>query len=138
MATITSEQQPIITEQRPISWQRVWAVLVAVFWVAIVVGIIGGFFLHWTWTGFPENGSLWDWLQLLSAPVFVSALPLVFKEQRNEADRKAAGQQSQTVGAMSGQPTQTDLQVETIRGDVLMTEMGMYLVPVDRKTYRKT
>lgn len=54
--------------------------------------------------------------------MFVSALPLVLKEQRNEADRKAAGQQSQTVGAMSGQPTQTDLQVEEDRQQAVALE----------------
>jgi uncharacterized protein YjbI with pentapeptide repeats len=115
MATITTGQRAITTGQPQIRWQKVWAVLVAVFWVAIVVGIIGGFFLHWSWTGFPENGSLWDWLQLLSAPVFVSALPLVFKEQRNEADRTVAEQQSQVVSGMNEQQTQTDLKVEENR-----------------------
>lgn len=95
MAAITTGQQPVTTEPRQISWHHVWIILVAAFWVAIVIGIIGGFFLHWTWTGFPENGKLWDWLQLLSAPVFVTALPLVFRGQRNQADNKAAEQPSQ-------------------------------------------
>jgi hypothetical protein len=77
-------------EQRPIRWQNVWAVLVGVFWVAIVVGIIGGFFLHWDWTGFQDNGKLWDWLQLLSAPVFVLALTFIFRGQQNQADLQVA------------------------------------------------
>ena len=53
MATITTGQRAITTGQARIRWQKVWAVLVAVFWVAIVEGSIGGFFLHWSWTGFP-------------------------------------------------------------------------------------
>lgn len=122
MATITTGQRSRTTGQPRIRWQKVWAVLVAVFWVAIVVGIIGGFFLHWSWTGFPANGSLWDWLQLLSAPIFVSALPLVFKEQRNEADRTAAEQQSQVVSGMNEQQAQTDLKVEEDRQQAAVLE----------------
>lgn len=97
MATITTGQQPITTEQRRIRWHTVWTVLVGVFWVAIVVGIIGGFFLHWTWTGFPENGKLWDWLQLLSGPIFVSALPLVFRGQQTQTDLKVEEDRQQAA-----------------------------------------
>jgi hypothetical protein len=51
--------------------------------------------LHWDWTGFRDNGKLWDWLQLLSAPVFVSALPFIFRGQRNQADLQVADDQKQ-------------------------------------------
>ena len=122
MATITTRQRPKTSGQLRIRWQNVWSVLVAVFWLAIVVGIIGGFFLHLNWTGFPENGSLWDWLQLLSAPIFVSALPLVFKEQRNEADRTAAEQQNRTVDGINAQQTQTDLKVQEERNQAASLE----------------
>lgn len=60
------------------TWRSIWAALVSAFWVAIVIGVIGGFFLHWKWTGFVANGTLWDWVQLLSGPIFVSALPFIF------------------------------------------------------------
>lgn len=60
------------------TWRTVWAALVSAFWVAILIGVIGGFFLHWKWTGFVTNGTLWDWVQLLSGPIFVSALPFIF------------------------------------------------------------
>lgn len=90
-------------EQRPIRWHSVWTVLVGVFWVAIVVGIIGGFFLHWDWTGFQANGKLWDWLQLLSAPVFVLALPFLFRGQRNQADLQVADDQKQEAALQAYQ-----------------------------------
>jgi Pentapeptide repeats (8 copies) len=90
-------------EQRPIRWHSVWTVLVGVFWVAIVVGIIGGFFLHWDWTGFRDNGKLWDWLQLLSAPVFVLALPFLFRGQRNQADLQVADDQKQEAALQAYQ-----------------------------------
>ncbi len=101
MAAITTEQPT--TGRRPIKWHTVWTVLIGVFWVAILVGIIGGYFFHLN-TGFPENGKLWDWIQLLSAPVFVSALPFVFTGQRHQADDKAAA-----PAAQSDQPNQADL-----------------------------
>ncbi|MGH7918601.1 MAG: pentapeptide repeat-containing protein, partial [Candidatus Dormibacteraceae bacterium] len=34
---------------------------------------------NWRWTGFEKNGTLWDWIQLLSAPIFVTALPFIFR-----------------------------------------------------------
>lgn len=107
MAAITTEQPT--TGRRPIKWHTVWTVLIGVFWVAILVGIIGGYFFHLN-TGFPENGKLWDWIQLLSAPVFVSALPFVFTGQRHQADDKAAA-----PAAQSDQPNQADLQVDEDR-----------------------
>ena len=75
-------------------WRTLWTVLIAAFWVCIVIGIIGGYVFHLN-TGFPENGKLWDWLQLLSGPVFVTALPFVFRGPQSQDDHKAAEQQSQ-------------------------------------------
>ena len=58
-----------------------WATVVAAFWLALLLGIVGTYSpLDWTWTGFRDNGNLWSWLQLLSAPVFLAALPLVIKD----------------------------------------------------------
>ncbi len=108
MAVITTDQPPT-TGRRPIKWHAVWTVLIIVFWAAIVVGVIGGYFFHLN-TGFPGNGTLWDWMQLLSAPVFVSALPFVFAGQRHQADDKAAAPTAQ-----SGQPDKADLQTEEDR-----------------------
>jgi hypothetical protein len=84
------------TMQLRFKLHTVWKVLVIVFWVIIVMGIIGGFFLHWDWTGFKDNGSLWDWLQLLSAPVFVSVLPFVFTGHLHSTDSETTEQQDQS------------------------------------------
>jgi hypothetical protein len=64
---------------RPLARRTLWVLLVLVFWLTILLGIVGGFFLGWTWTGFEKNGKLWDWLGLLSGPFFISALPFVFR-----------------------------------------------------------
>jgi hypothetical protein len=32
--------------------------------------------LGWTWTGFADNGTIWDWLDLLVLPFALSLLPI--------------------------------------------------------------
>src|SRR5438105_9147616 len=65
-----------------------WSTALAVFWIALLVGIIGTYSpLNWTWTGFRDNGNLWSWLQLLSAPIFLAALPFVIKEVQGGRER---------------------------------------------------
>jgi Pentapeptide repeats (8 copies) len=65
-----------------------WTVLVTTFWLTILLGTIGGFFLGWSWTGFERNGKLWDWLALLSGPIFISALPFVFRGPARPEDQQ--------------------------------------------------
>jgi len=77
-----------------IRWRTLWTVLIAAFWSLIVLGLIGGYVFNLN-TGFPQNGTLWDWLQLLSAPVFVTALPFVFSGPQSQDDHKVAERQSE-------------------------------------------
>ena len=37
--------------------------------LAFGVVIVGGYRLGWSWTGFSDNGTIWDWLQLLVLPI---------------------------------------------------------------------
>lgn len=46
-------------------------VLAAVVVAGLIVTVIGGYAANWAWTGYQGN-TLWDWLQLLLAPVAVS------------------------------------------------------------------
>src|SRR3954470_970065 len=43
-----------------------------------VLGVLlwGGYVRHWAWTGFGDNDTLWDWLQLALLPTAVATLPL--------------------------------------------------------------
>jgi hypothetical protein len=41
-----------------------------------VVLLAGGYGLHWSWTGFPDNGTVWDWLKLVVLPATVALIPL--------------------------------------------------------------
>jgi hypothetical protein len=72
-----------------------WSTVLTVFWVALLVGIVGTYSpLDWAWTGFKENGNLWSWLQLLSAPIFLATLPLAIKEVQSHR----GGTETQGVG----------------------------------------
>jgi hypothetical protein len=54
----------------------------ALFAIAFGVVIVGGYRLGWTWTGFSDNGTIWDWLQLLVLPVVLTLLPLWYRTRR--------------------------------------------------------
>jgi hypothetical protein len=43
---------------------------------ATLVVLWGGYVRGWTWTGFPGNEQLWDWLHLLLLPVVIGTVPL--------------------------------------------------------------
>jgi hypothetical protein len=55
--------------------RRRW-IFVAAGVVALIVLLIGGYGAHWAWTGFSDNDTLWDWLQLLLLPIIIGALPI--------------------------------------------------------------
>jgi len=54
------------------TWKRVLMVAV----VILVVLFIGNYAFNWTWTGFGDNGTVWDWLKLLAIPVALAVLPI--------------------------------------------------------------
>ena len=91
---------------RQVRWRTVWTVLVAMFWCCIV----GGFFLDWGWTGFKGNGTLWDWLGLLSAPVFASALPFLFRGPAAQSRDKDDSLSAERGRALEDQQQQTALE----------------------------
>lgn len=94
MATLATDRGGLFRLRR-FGGRTLWPTLLTVFWVALLVGIIGTYSpLDWAWTGFRENGNLWSWLQLLSAPFFLAALPLAIKE----AQSHKGGTQPQGVG----------------------------------------
>jgi hypothetical protein len=45
----------------------------------LVLSLVGGYGLHWKWTGFSENGSVWDWLNLCLLPIALAFVPLAFE-----------------------------------------------------------
>jgi len=75
------ELKPLITrELRWWTWKRV--LLVSVIILALLE--IGTYAFNWTWTGFKDNNTLWDWLQLLLLPIALAAVPIWFMAEENQ------------------------------------------------------
>ncbi len=69
------ELKPLISrELRWWTWKRVLLVSI----VILVILEIGTYAFNWTWTGFKDNNTLWDWLQLLLLPLALAAVPIWF------------------------------------------------------------
>jgi len=67
------EVRPLVTrEVRWWTWQRVFLATV----VVLVLLEVGTYTLNWTWTGFKDNDTVWDWLQLLILPIALAAVPI--------------------------------------------------------------
>jgi hypothetical protein len=64
--------------------------IIAVLGVAWVITLIGGYGHGWKWTGYPGN-TLWDWLQLLLAPLALSVIliPATIKFVSGDAEGRA-------------------------------------------------
>jgi hypothetical protein len=52
-----------------------------VLFVAGLVTLVGGYAGPWKWTGFEENGQVWDWLSLLLLPVVLGTIPLWIQDR---------------------------------------------------------
>lgn len=69
-------------------YQKAIMAALAVGWI---VTVMGGYALNWTWTGYPQNGHLWDWISLLLAPLLFPTvlLPAMLKWILGNADERA-------------------------------------------------
>lgn len=54
-------------------------VLLGVALAVVVLSLVGGYGLHWSWTGFSANGSVWDWLSLCLLPITLTFVPLAYE-----------------------------------------------------------
>ena len=86
MALASRVRSPKARSLRP--YQKGLIVALAVGWI---VTVIGGYHLHWTWTGYADN-YLWDWLTLLLAPLVFPTilLPALLKWVSGNAAQRAS------------------------------------------------
>jgi hypothetical protein len=65
----------------------------SVLLTAALVALLGGYIGGWSWTGFPANNQVWDWLNLLLLPVVIATVPiwLLHAERMSPARRRAYG-----------------------------------------------
>ena len=105
-------------------WQQVKTHPVATALIAFVIAlvvlvILGGYLLHWDWTGFNGNiksgKTLWDWLRLLFIPVVLAVAGFWFNhrerraaELRTENERKAAELRAEAEREIEQQRAQTE------------------------------
>jgi len=82
------------------TWLRSWwqqikthpvaPALIAFVIALVVLVILGGYLLHWDWTGFNGNiksgKTLWDWLQLLFIPVVLAVAGFWFNHRERKAE----------------------------------------------------
>ena len=53
----------------------------------LLVVLWGGYDLHWNWTGFRHNATLWDWLHIFLLPLAVMAAPFWIRNHANLEQR---------------------------------------------------
>jgi len=66
----------------PITAARALRLLAAVAAIAFAVAVVGGYALGWTWTGFADNDTVWEWLQLLVLPLVLAVSPVWYGTRR--------------------------------------------------------
>ena len=100
--------------------------------IVTIVGIIGGFFFNWDWTGlgpytspphtptsvFQRGKTLWDWMQLLFIPVVLAVAGFWFNhrerkaaELRAENERKAAGLRAEAESEIEQQRAKAEQEI---------------------------
>jgi hypothetical protein len=60
-----------------------WQASIGAGLVALVVVLWGGYHRRWSWTGFGDNDTLWNWLELLLLPLVLASAP-IWVEKRGE------------------------------------------------------
>ena len=68
---------------REVKWWTWKRVLLAAVLVLVVLEI-GTYAFNWSWTGFKNNDTVWDYLQLLLLPVTLAAVPIWFMAEENQ------------------------------------------------------
>ena len=58
--------------------------IVVVLVLALLVTIFGGYWLHWSWTGYEEtdHNTVWNWLEIVLFPTTLLLLPLWLRSRQ--------------------------------------------------------
>jgi uncharacterized membrane protein len=75
-------QIPPDTEAGHVYGARGLRLVAAAAAVVFAITVVGGYDLGWTWTGFSDNNTVWDWLHLLVLPVVLTAAPVWYQTRR--------------------------------------------------------
>ncbi len=73
--------KPFVTrEARWWTWKKVLVAAVLIMFVLEV----GTYAFGWNWTGFKDNDTVWDYLQLLLLPLALAAVPIWFAAEEEQ------------------------------------------------------
>jgi heme/copper-type cytochrome/quinol oxidase subunit 4 len=61
---------------------QTWRLLAVAGAVVFAITVVGGEGFGWTWTGYADNNTLWDWLHLLILPVVLAVAPVWYRTRR--------------------------------------------------------
>jgi nitrate reductase NapE component len=70
------EQSTSFGGEMPARPERTGRRVAVVAAVVLAVTMVGGYGLNWSWTGFKDNDTVWDWLNLVLLPIALALLPL--------------------------------------------------------------
>jgi hypothetical protein len=59
-----------------------WPIAIGCAAIVFVVTLFGGYSGHWSWTGYSDNDSVWDWLKLLLLPLVFATAPIWMERGR--------------------------------------------------------
>ena len=86
MTSTTSQHRRTYSLSRRTIWTAAGVVALLVFAVLVV----GGYALHWRWTGLSGSVTLWDWLEVLALPVAIATAPLLLRHRHGLSRRHHA------------------------------------------------
>ncbi len=106
--------------------------------LVLAVTLVGGYALHWSWTGFTANNQLWDWMQLLLLPVALATFPLWLRFSRymSPARRRMLGVAVLVFAVFVLVGYVNPLTWTGFRGQTLWSWLTLVILPVSIVTVR--
>lgn len=100
--------------------------LVAIFLIALIIAMWGGYTQGWTWTGigpyflptasqdpvYVPAKTLWDWLELLIIPIVLAGAAILFNRSERIAEREIATNRRQDMALQAYLDSMTSLQLD--------------------------
>jgi uncharacterized membrane protein len=113
-------------------------VATAAITIALVIALIGGYGLKWSWTGFESNNQVWDWMQLLLLPVALATFPLWLRFSRymSPARRRSLGAAVALFAVFVLVGYINPLRWTGFRGQTLWDWLTLIILPVSIVTVR--
>lgn len=136
-AQIEGERAPVdVPPKRGVSGRALLAA--GAITTALIVVIVGGYALRWSWTGMTANNQLWDWLQLLLLPVALASFPLWlrFSPYMSPARRRLLGAAVAAFAVFVLVGYLNPLRWTGFRGQTLWDWLTLIILPVSIVTVR--